>query len=327
MHEWHEEAGAVFEPVGQWLRPWYFPRPGEDMHAAVARECRATREGVGLFDASTLGKIDIQGPDAAVFLDRIYTNDWSDLAIGRCRYGLMLGEDGMVMDDGVTARLGEHHFLMSTTTGGAAHVLGWLEQWRQTEWPELRVRFTSVTDQWATIGVAGPTEPRPRRVALRGGRPRAGVVPVHAVPGRGVRGGAVPRLPHQLHRRAELRDQRAGRLRALRVGPHRRAPRGVLDHPLRHRDDARAAGGEGLHRGRPGDGRIGDPGRSRDGMDPVEEEGLPGPAVPRAERLPADRPPPARRARDHRPERGPPGGGPSSWRSRSPSSPRRWWGT
>ena len=156
MHDWHESQGAVFEPVGQWLRPWYFPRPGEDMHAAVARECRATREGVGLFDASTLGKIDIQGPDAAVFLDRIYTNDWSDLAIGRCRYGLMLGEDGMVMDDGVTARLGEHHFLMTTTTGGAAHVLGWLEQWRQTEWPELRVRFTSVTDQWATIGVAGP---------------------------------------------------------------------------------------------------------------------------------------------------------------------------
>ena len=156
MHGWHEKRGAVFEPVGQWLRPWYYPRPGEDMHAAVARECLATREGVGLFDASTLGKIDIQGPDAAVFLDRIYTNDWSDLAIGRCRYGLMLGEDGMVMDDGVTARLGEHHFLMTTTTGGAAHVLGWLERWRQTEWPELRVRFTSVTDQWATIGVAGP---------------------------------------------------------------------------------------------------------------------------------------------------------------------------
>ena len=155
MHEWHEERGAVFEPVGQWHRPWYYPRPGEDMHAAVARECRAAREGIGLFDASTLGKIDIQGPDAAIFLDRIYTNDWSDLAIGRCRYGLMLGEDGMVMDDGVTARLGEHHYLMTTTTGGAAHVLAWLERWRQTEWPELRVRFTSVTDQWATIGVAG----------------------------------------------------------------------------------------------------------------------------------------------------------------------------
>ena len=199
----------MFEPVGQWLRPWYFPRPGEDMHAAVARECRATREGVGLIDASTLGKIDIQGPDAAVFLDRIYTNDWSDLAIGRCRYGLMLGEDGMVMDDGVTARLGEHHFLMTTTTGGAAHVLGWLEQWRQTGVAgapgPVHLRDRPVGHDRGRR----PPEPRPRRVALRGGRPRSGVVPVHAVPGRGVRGGAVPRLPHQLHRRAELRDQRA----------------------------------------------------------------------------------------------------------------------
>ena len=156
MHGWHEEKGAVFEPVGQWLRPWYYPEAGEDLHAAVARESRAARTGVGLFDASTLGKIDIQGPDAAAFLDRVYTNDWSDLAIGRCRYGLMLGEDGMVMDDGVTARIDRHHYLMTTTTGGAAPVLAWLERWRQTEWPELRVRFTSVTDQWATIGLAGP---------------------------------------------------------------------------------------------------------------------------------------------------------------------------
>ena len=156
MHEWHEAQGAVFEPVGQWLRPRYYPRPGEDMHAAVARECLAVREGIGLFDASTLGKIDIQGPDAGTFLDRIYTNDWSSLAVGRCRYGLMLGEDGMVMDDGVTARLAEHHYLMTTTTGGAAHVLAWLERWRQTEWPDLRVRLTSITDQWATIGVVGP---------------------------------------------------------------------------------------------------------------------------------------------------------------------------
>ena len=156
MHGWHEAEGAVFEPVGQWLRPWYYPRPGEDMHAAVARECLAAREGAAIFDASTLGKIDVQGPDAGAFLDRIYTNDWSALAVGRCRYGLMLGEDGMVMDDGVTARLGEHHYLMTTTTGGAAHVLAWLERWRQTEWPDLRVRFTSVTDQWATIAVVGP---------------------------------------------------------------------------------------------------------------------------------------------------------------------------
>ncbi len=102
LHEWHEQHGALFENVGQWKRPWYFPRPGEDLHAAVARECLATRNGVGIMDASTLGKIDIQGPDAATFLDWVYTNAWSKLGVGRCRYGLMLDENGMVMDDGVT---------------------------------------------------------------------------------------------------------------------------------------------------------------------------------------------------------------------------------
>jgi len=156
MHEWHKKSGARFEDVGQWKRPWYYPLEGEDMTSAVARECLATRQAVGVFDASTLGKIDIQGPDAAEFLNRVYTNNWSKLGVGRCRYGLMLGEDGMVMDDGVTARLGEQHYLMTTTTGGAAHVLGWLERWQQTEWPELKVYFTSVTDRWAVISMAGP---------------------------------------------------------------------------------------------------------------------------------------------------------------------------
>ena len=156
MHEWHEEHGAEFEVVGQWLRPWYFPRDGEDMHAAVNRECLAVRQSVGMMDASTLGKIDVRGPDAPEFLDRIYTNGWKRLAVGRTRYGLMLGEDGMVMDDGVSARLADDHYYMTTTTGGAAHVLGWMERWRQTEWPELKVYFTSVTDQWATVAVAGP---------------------------------------------------------------------------------------------------------------------------------------------------------------------------
>jgi sarcosine oxidase subunit alpha len=156
LHEWHVEAGAEFEDVGQWKRPWYYPKPGESMHDAVNRECRAARSGVGVLDASTLGKIDVQGPDAAEFLDRIYTNGWKKLAVGRCRYGLMLGEDGMVMDDGVTARLGERHYLMTTTTGGAARVFSWLERWLQTEWPQLKVYLTSVTDHWATVAVAGP---------------------------------------------------------------------------------------------------------------------------------------------------------------------------
>ena len=156
MHAWHQAQGAEFEVVGQWHRPWYYPRGDEDMHAAVNRECKAVRDGVGLLDASTLGKIDIQGPDAAEFLNRIYSNAWLKLPVGSARYGLMLGEDGMVFDDGVTARLGEQHFHMTTTTGGAARVLGWMEQWLQTEWPDMRVHFTSTTDHWATIAVAGP---------------------------------------------------------------------------------------------------------------------------------------------------------------------------
>jgi sarcosine oxidase subunit alpha len=156
MHDWHAEHGAKFEDVGQWKRPWYYPKDGESMQDAVNREVLAARSGVGVLDASTLGKIDIQGPDAAQFLNRIYTNAWLKLPVGSCRYGLMLHEDGMVFDDGVTTRLGENRFLMTTTTGGAANVLTWLEEWLQTEWPELRVYCTSVTEQWATVAVCGP---------------------------------------------------------------------------------------------------------------------------------------------------------------------------
>ena len=156
MQDWQEANGAVFEPVGQWLRARYYPRNGEAMREAVARECRAVREAAGILDASTLGKIDIRGPDAAEFLNRIYTNGWKTLGIGRCRYGLMLGEDGMVFDDGVTTRTGERRYLMTTTSGNAAAVLEWLEEWLQTEWLELRVYCTSVTEQWGTITVSGP---------------------------------------------------------------------------------------------------------------------------------------------------------------------------
>lgn len=156
MHRWHEAQGAVWEDVGQWKRPRYYPRPGETMREAVSRECLAVRNGVGMLDASTLGKIDIQGPDAAEFLNRIYTNAWLKLAPGKCRYGLMLDDEGMVFDDGVTACLAENRYLMHTTTGNAAAVLAWLELWQQTEWPELEVYFTSVTDHWATVTVSGP---------------------------------------------------------------------------------------------------------------------------------------------------------------------------
>lgn len=156
VHGWHEEHGAEFENVGQWKRPWYYPKAGESMDDAVNRECLATRNSVGMMDASTLGKIEITGPDAGEFLNRIYTNAWKKLGLNRARYGFMLGEDGMVMDDGVTICIGENHYFMHTTTGGAATVLGWMERWHQTEWPEMQVFFTSVTDHWATSAVVGP---------------------------------------------------------------------------------------------------------------------------------------------------------------------------
>jgi sarcosine oxidase subunit alpha len=156
MHAWHEENGAKFEDVGQWKRPWYYPQAGESLHDAVNRECLATRESVGILDASTLGKIEVRGPDAAKFLEMIYTNNWMKLEVGKARYGFMLGEDGMVMDDGVTIRIAEDHFFMHTTTGGAAGVLAWMERWLQTEWPEMEVFLTSVTDHWATAAVVGP---------------------------------------------------------------------------------------------------------------------------------------------------------------------------
>ena len=159
-HTWHVENGALFEDVGQWKRPWYFPRTVngklETIHQAVDRECLATRNSVGIMDASTLGKIEIVGKDASEFLNRMYTNAWKKLGINCARYGFMLGEDGMVMDDGVTVRLAEDRFFMHTTTGGAASVLNWMEHWLQTEWPELEVYLTSVTDQWATAAVVGP---------------------------------------------------------------------------------------------------------------------------------------------------------------------------
>lgn len=156
MHRWHVENGAEFENVGQWKRPWYFPQSNETMQQAVDREGLAIRNSVGILDATTLGKIDIQGPDAAEFISRMYTNSYLKLAPGKCRYGVMLKEDGMIFDDGVCACLSENHYLMFTTTGGAAGVLSWLELWQQTEWPELKVYFTSVTDHWATATVTGP---------------------------------------------------------------------------------------------------------------------------------------------------------------------------
>lgn len=156
IDSWAEAKGAVYEPVALWRRARYFPKAGEDMHAAVNRECRAVRRSVGIFDASTLGKIEVVGPDATEFMNRMYTNPWTKLAAGRCRYGLLLGEDGFIIDDGVIGRLADDRFHVTTTSGGAPRVLAVMEDYLQTEWPDLDVWLTSTTEQWAVIALNGP---------------------------------------------------------------------------------------------------------------------------------------------------------------------------
>ena len=156
IDSWAQAHGAVFELVAQWRRARYFPKAGENMHAAVNRECVAVRSSVGIFDASTLGKIEVVGPDAAEFLNRMYTNPWKALEPGRCRYGLLLKEDGFITDDGVSARLAPDRFHLTTTTGGAARVLNMMEDYLQTEWPDLDVWLTSTTEQYAVIALQGP---------------------------------------------------------------------------------------------------------------------------------------------------------------------------
>ncbi len=156
FHAQEERLGAVFEDVGQWKRAWYYPRAGEDMHAAVNRECATVRKAAGVFDASTLGKIEVVGPDAAKFMELLYTNPWEKLEVGRCRYGVMLREDGFIYDDGVVGRLASDRFHVTTTTGGAARVMNHMEDYLQTEFPELNVWLTSISEQWAVIAVQGP---------------------------------------------------------------------------------------------------------------------------------------------------------------------------
>ncbi|MCB1378473.1 MAG: sarcosine oxidase subunit alpha family protein [Alphaproteobacteria bacterium] len=156
IFQWHVDKGAVFEPVGQWRRAYTYPGASEDKHASIKREILCVRHKVGLLDASTLGKIEIRGPDAAALLDRMYTNMFSTLKVGKCRYGLMMNELGFLTDDGVTVRLAEDHFLMHTTSGGADRIAAWLEEWLQTEWTDYKVFVTPVTEQWAQFAIAGP---------------------------------------------------------------------------------------------------------------------------------------------------------------------------
>ncbi len=161
MHDWHAANGAVFVEAGHWLRPQYYLEADEPdlkrfMDAAITREVVNTRNAVGLVDVSTLGKIDIQGPDAAELLNRLYANGFKTLAIGKARYGLMLREDGIVYDDGTTSRLGENHYLMTTTTAHAGDVMALIEWYLQVVWPDLDVHACSVTEQWAAMALAGP---------------------------------------------------------------------------------------------------------------------------------------------------------------------------
>ena len=156
LHDWAEELGAVFVETGLWMRSSWFPQEGEDWLASASREVLATRNGVGLCDVSTLGKIDVQGKDAGAFLDKLYCNTFSTLAVGKARYGLMLREDGIVYDDGTTSRLAEDHYVMTTTTANAAKVMSQMEFAHQALFPDLDVTYVSVTEQWAQMAVAGP---------------------------------------------------------------------------------------------------------------------------------------------------------------------------
>ncbi|MDP3898933.1 MAG: glycine cleavage T C-terminal barrel domain-containing protein, partial [Mesorhizobium sp.] len=156
MHDWHVEQGALMYNVGLWQRPAIYADPGETVEQAYIREARTTRQAAGIVDVSTLGKIAVQGPDAGAFLDRVYTNMFSTLAVGKARYGLMLREDGIAFDDGTTWRLSEHDFLMTTTTANAGKVMQHLEYFLDCVWPDLKVTLTSVTDEWAGAAIGGP---------------------------------------------------------------------------------------------------------------------------------------------------------------------------
>lgn len=156
MHDWNLEHGAAMTEAGLWQRPWYFPQHDEGLNEAYVREAETVRRMVGLCDVTSLGKIAVQGPDAARFLNRVYSNAFAKLAIGKARYGIMLRDDGIVMDDGTTWRLSETDFFMTTTTAHAVQTMAWLEELLQTRWPDLRVHVTSVSEQWGGVAVAGP---------------------------------------------------------------------------------------------------------------------------------------------------------------------------
>jgi sarcosine oxidase subunit alpha len=156
LHDWHAANGGVFIEAGLWMRAWYYTWAGDTPETAYVKEMELVRRGVGISDVSTLGKIDVQGPDAAEFLNRVYVNGFAKLPVGKARYGVMLNDDGIVLDDGTTTRISETQFYMTTTTAQAGEVMSWLEYLLQTQWTDLKVHVASLTDEWAGMAVSGP---------------------------------------------------------------------------------------------------------------------------------------------------------------------------
>jgi methylglutamate dehydrogenase subunit C len=168
LHQWHEKNGAVFIEAGLWQRAWYYNWAGDTPEAAYIKEMELVRQNVGIADVSTLGKIDVQGPDAAEFLNRVYVNGFAKLPIGKARYGVMLNDDGLVLDDGTTSRIGQNKFYMTTTTAQAGEVMSWLEYLLQCHWTDLKVHVASLTDEWGGMAVSGPKSREALQLAFPG---------------------------------------------------------------------------------------------------------------------------------------------------------------
>jgi sarcosine oxidase subunit alpha len=264
---WHEAAGAVMYDVGaNWRRPGYYPRPGETLETATARECVACRTGVAIYDSSPLGKFEFGGRDVTTFLERLYCNAWADLPPGMGRYGMMLFEDGRVFDDGIAFRLSARRFLVTTTTGNADTALARFEYHRQIVWPELDVRIVPVTAQWADIVVCGPKAGGDRRCGHRY-RPLQRGLRVHGPPHRARRRHRRPRYARQLHRRTQLRDQRARPPRARPLDGADACRCGARHRAARFRGQPCPADREGVHLRRARGGRRRRSIRSRHGLD------------------------------------------------------------
>ena len=298
IHGWAAGNGAVFEDVSLWKRARYFPRGGEDMDAAVRRECAAVRKSVGMFDATTLGKIEVVGRDAAEFMNRTYTNAWTKLEPGRLRYGVMLREDGFVMDDGVVGRMAPDRFHVTTTTGGACpRGHGGLPPDRM-----VRSRRLADVDDRAMGGHrrSGPERPKGARTAGARHRPVAGGHAAHERPRGAHLRGPHPSVQGVVHGRTRFRSECPDGIRARGVGSDPRGGESLRDHALRDRNDACASRGEGIHHRRSGDGRHRHAGRCRALLGGRQgQEGFRRETIPRPSGDDARRPEATRRPADH----------------------------